>query len=285
MHQGWARIIIVPGVLTGLALMWWAWPTGPRVQIVEVDGMAELSRSGVQDPIVAQEGILLEVSDNVRTGAGGAAVIQFGSHTQIRIGPTSSVEVATVEDEGLFLELEEGAVRAIVRPDSGQVRIGNEGRSVVGSDATFDVGVRDAVLQVRAVEGDVALEGVDRTGLSEGQTATIRDRTAEVGDVPASLLLLVAPPEVDRTAERTLTVRGQTVPSADVEIAGPVKTHRTRSNAEGEFELPITLIEGENSATVQATNVFGESQSKNLALPVLDTTAPKVGDSEVEYPR
>lgn len=283
MSQGWARVIAIPGLLLGLVGLWILWPSGPRLTIVEIDGHASLSRANAATVLEAREGTPLQSSDHVTTAADSRAVLSFGPHTQIRVGPASSVEVASVDDQGVSLELEDGSVRAIVRPDSGEVRVGNRGRGIRATDGTVDVGVRDDVLQIRAIEGDVALEGLDRDTLREGEAATVTDRRMRVDDVPSSLLLSVQPATRERTARASEVVRGQTAPAAEVLLRGPIDTYRVRADAEGQFSADVGLAEGENDVIVEATDLFGQRATVKGTLPVRDTTGPAVR-SQVEYP-
>ncbi|MEM6926487.1 MAG: FecR domain-containing protein [Myxococcota bacterium] len=264
-------------------MAWW-WPTGPRLTVAEVTGTATLSRVGADRTLEAREGTALQAADHVRTGEGAEAVLQFGPSTQIRVGPTSSVEVASVDEAGLSLELDEGSVRAIVRPDSGQVRIGNQGRSAATGDGELAVGVRDGVLQIRAIEGDVSLGGVDRDRLVEGEQAIVEGGRARVGKVPSSLLLSVVAPDVTRTASHTHVVQGQTAPGARVVLKGPGGTERVRADATGHFEVAVELSEGENAAVVEASDVFGTTRRTEVTLPVRDTQGPVVR-GDVEYPK
>ncbi len=284
MRHGRTSFVIGLVILIGLLMAWRQLSASPRLFVAEVTGEASLARVGLDQPVRARQGSALQAADHVTTGTGAEAVLQFGPSTQIRVGPTSSVEVASIDDEGLSLELDEGTVRAIVRPDSGQVRIGNQGRSAVTRDGEVAVGVRDDVLQIRAVDGNVALEGVDRERLAEGEQAVVEGRRAKVDKVPASLLLSVAPPGVTRTTAETHLVRGQTAPGAEVVLRGPADTQRVRADAEGRFVAPVRLVEGENAVTVEVRDVFGAAGSTEAPLPARDTTAP-VLRGDVEYPR
>lgn len=274
----------VPSVLVGLLVMAFVWPSGPRLTVVEVTGKARLSRVGIDRTLEAREGTALQSADHVTTEAGAEAVLQFGPSTEIRVGPASSVEVASVDDEGVSLELDEGSVRAIVRPDSGEVRIGNQGRAAVVRNGELAVGVRDDVLQVRAIDGSVDLEGLEPGSLAEGEQAIVDGRRVRVGKVPSSLLLSVAPLEVRRTAAPRHLVTGQTAPGADVVLKGPSGVERVRADGDGRFEVPVVLTEGENQATVEVTDVFGTFGTVEVPLPIRDTTGPVVRGG-VEYPR
>src|SRR5687767_1668107 len=82
--------------------------------LVEVDGRVELTGPG-RPAAAATEGTVLGPDDRLRTSAASRAVLSLGEGTRIRLGPTSSLVVQSVDADGVALELEDGQLQATVR--------------------------------------------------------------------------------------------------------------------------------------------------------------------------
>jgi len=250
--------------------------------LTEVVGSVTLERPEV-DPVAASPGTVLGAEDRIATGAGGRAVLSMGAETRARLGPTSSVQVIAVDETGISLELEDGALHATVRPGSGAVRVANRGRAVLATSGSFQVGVAGEVMQVNALSGDVSLVGVDRTRLDAGQQATLVDRRAEVGEVPESLLLAVEwPAQAARTRRRSDVLRGRTAPGAQVVIRGSFGERTIRADTLGHFEAEVPLGEGGNPVGIEAVDAFGARAADSGALHIRDTHGPSF-QAGVEY--
>ncbi len=259
----------------------------PELLVSEIEGEVTLVRSGGGEaggdrataasaggaPVAATEGMVLGKSDRLATGDGARAELLLGDDTHIKVGPTSSLQVLSVDEAGVSLELENGALEATVRPESGAVRVGNRGRAVLSTNGAFQVGVRDEVLQVVASSGDIALSGMDQTRLRPGEQATVLDRHAEIGDVPEELLLAVDWPAEARTRAETGQVVGRTSPGATVVVRGTLGEQRVIADREGRFEAMIALAEGENRVVVEAIDVLGRKSDVPGVL-VRDTRGP-----------
>ncbi len=245
-----------------------------RLTLKAVDGTVTVTRGG--ESIEARGGTTLDADDRLATGEDGEAVLELGRETQIRVGPTSSMQIRSVDEDGVRLELEGGRIEAVVRPESGSVRVGNRGREVVATNAEFRVGVDDGVLQVESTQGEVALSGTDQTVVPEGQQATVVDRYAALGQVPEELLLEVAWPEPERTRASTSIVQGTTAPGASVTVRGAFPSVTVRADSQGRFAAEVRLDEGDNKVDVVAIDPLGrESEVMVGSLQVRDTRGPR----------
>lgn len=275
-------------VIAMLVALWqYAQGDAPRPELVltEVGGEVRLVRG--HGPIEARSGAVLAPLDRVATGEGGSAVLTLGRDTNIRMGPASTVEVVAVDQTGVSLELENGALQATVRPESGAVRVGNRGRSVVATAGEFEVGVRGEVLQVSATRGGLSLSGMDATRLEEGEQATVIDRHADVAEIPEELLLAVVWPESTRTRASTAVVSGRTTPGARVEIRGQGWRREVVADAQGEFvAADLPLEEGDdNPVEIVAVDALGRrAPVERGSLGVRDTRGPSF-QGGVEYER
>lgn len=245
----------------------------PELRISESEGQVTLERieEGAVPPSV---GTPLQASDRVVTGAVGRATLTLGEDTHIQVRPASSVEVVDVDEAGVSLELQGGALRATVRPDSGVVRIGNRGREVLQVHGAMEVGVDDDVFKVRAVEGEVALSGMDASRLDEGEQALVIEQHADIAPIPEELLLAVEWPEsAERTRDPSVQLAGQTEPGVQVVVEGAFGTRTARADAQGNFTVEVPLVEGANPAQVRAVNALGDAVALTGVLPTRDTRA------------
>ena len=81
----------------------------------QLDGAVSITRDG--RALDARAGLVLDTRDQLTTGELGEAVLGLGDETRIRVGPTSSMQVRSVDQEGVRLELEGGRIEATVRPE------------------------------------------------------------------------------------------------------------------------------------------------------------------------
>ncbi|MEZ4318990.1 MAG: FecR domain-containing protein [Myxococcota bacterium] len=221
----------------------------------------------------AQVGARLGVSDHLRTGDG-RAVLSLDGGTRVRIGPSSSVVVRSVDEQGVGLELEGGALFATVRPESGSVNVTGGGVTVQATDADFDLGVTEGVAVLETTRGEVALMGVDEPRLSAGSRAVIRNRSAAIGPIPEDLLLEVAWPQPERTRSEETRVSGTTAPGAKVTLSGAFGSRTVTADSDGNFTASVPLQEGENPIDVVATDLLGKEIRVPGILQTRDTRGP-----------
>jgi hypothetical protein len=247
-----------------------------QLTLSEISGDARIERPDV--PVdaerLAERGTVLQPYDRIATGDDGRAVLSLGRDTHIRVGPASSLQVMAVDDAGVSLELEDGALQATVRSDSGAVRVGNRGRAVLATNGEFAVGASDDLLQVSVSRGSLSLSGLDATRLEEGQQATIVGRHTELGPVPEELLLAVDWPQEARTRSERTTVSGSTQPGARVTLRGSFGVRTVTANVEGEFVAELPLLEGDNPIEVEAVDLVGRETRVEGMLQTRDTRGP-----------
>ncbi len=247
-----------------------------RLVLAETEGSVSVARQGGGPGVVAA-GTELAPGDQVATGTDGRAVLQLSPGTRIRLGPTSSVGVVSVDQEGVQLELENGQLQATVRPESGAVRIGSRGRQVVSTRGEFQVGVSGEILQVAAASGEVSLAGIDPpVVLGAGEQVTVVDRGANPEPISAAVVLAVAWPEEQRTRSETQRIEGETDPGAEVRIEGDFGRRVVRADREGRFRAEVPLAEGTNAVRIVSVDLLGRETVISAALQTRDTTGPRV---------
>ena len=246
------------------------------------NGAGEVVLSSVQGDVLlegpgrtgeARVGTKMALDDQITT-ADGRAVLALEGGTRVRIGPDSSVVVTSVDEQGVGLELEGGALRATVRPESGAVNVTGAGVTVQATDADFGVGVDGDIALLETTRGEVALMGTDQPRLPEGSRAVIRSRSAEIGPIPDELLLEVAWPEASRTRDERSRVSGRTAPGALVTLEGPFGRQEVRADDTGRFEAEVPLAEGSNALVVKAVDLLGQAADVQGLLQTRDTQGP-----------
>ena len=274
----WVSVLLglVAMVSAGVAVWTYVDTDTASLQLVlaEVDGEVKLT-DGTGQTLDVEVGRVLNPAERVATSAASQAVLRRGSESWIRLGPTSSLRVTSIDDDGAVgIELEDGAIEARVRPGSGALRVGSQGREVLATNADFTVGVQTDVMLVGAQRGSVSLSGVDVTLVEEGTVATVVDRHAEIGPVPEDLLLQVEWPETRRTAADEGVLTGQTSAGAAVMVEGSFGQRRVRADAQGSFRVAVPLGEGDNLVNVRAVDLFGNEAVVDGALQTRDTRGP-----------
>lgn len=270
-------ILLVTAVLIAGIGAWWTYSTEEersyRIVLGTIEGSVEIvARDGITP---ASPGVELQASDRIRTAPDARAVLLIGRSSQVRLAEGSVVEVRTIDDDGVRLELEGGALQAVVRPDGGAVRIGHQGRDIVATHADFAMGARDGLVQIEAQRGEVALTGVDAGRLVAGETATLVGAHAEIGPVPEQVLLEVEWPEPVATRAERVLLEGITAPGATIRLVPasgvPIEV---RAREDGRFVAEVPLVEGANEVLVEAVDLLGRTRDVPGTLHLRDTTGP-----------
>jgi hypothetical protein len=273
-------------VVLSMGSAWWRYVRGdgptPELTLTGVQGDVRVGRDGSDDR--GANGLRLSPRDRVVTATESHAVLTLGETTLIRVKPESNVEVVAVDTSGVSLELEDGALQATVRPESGAVRVGHRDRSIVATSGAFDVGVREGVMRIDATEGSLSLSGMDAVRLEAGQQATVIDRHAVIGPATEELLLAVQWPTQRRTRATETIVQGTTQAGAVVHLRWSGGNAEVLADDEGRFSASIPLGEGQNSLEVEAVDALGNRAHDVGDLQVRDTTGPAFHGG-VEYGR
>lgn len=273
---GVLALVVIVAAVVALASYFVDRPLETALTLRALEGDVQISDAGAKmRPVV--EGMELKQSDRVVTGKDSFAILGVGGETSIRIEPTSKLEVRELDETGVRLELEEGLLRAEVRPSSGTVRVGNRGREFVASDADLAFGVRDGGLVIEATRGELMAVGVVGTDqITPGQRLSVlADGQSGVSEIPADLLLAVEWPKERRTRVARTSVTGATEAGATVQIRAGSGTVEVVADADGRFDAEIPLVEGANTVRVSARNVLGEEVETEQVL-VRDTRGPTI---------
>jgi hypothetical protein len=271
-----------------LVVVWWvslvpeSRQSATSLQVLEVRGDVTLIRQGDAARLEAYTKLL--EGDRVQTMENSEVAFVLPDEATFRLRARSALQVVAVQADALTLSLDDGLLEATVRSQR-PVRVEGGGRVVRLTDGDARFGRQSGVFQVEATEGTLEVEGEGGGLVQTGQQAVLTDRFAQIGDVPASLLLEVDWPEPDPTRQRQTTVYGRTAPGARVTVGGVWGQVEVFANQEGRFEAQIPLGEGDNEVEFSSLDPLGRvSEVYRGRLPVRDTTGPRVRGA-VEYDR
>jgi hypothetical protein len=278
MRREYLALLVMGAVLVAAWAGWRVLFGGDRVDtvaIVEVVGAVE--HRSPDGNVPAAVGQAVQARDQLVAGPGGRAVLTFGADTRLTLDASSAIEVVSVDADGVRVELDEGRVSATVRPGSGRVAVGADGREVSAADADFTVArAADGTLAVVTERGEVTtnVPGVETLGVGRKLVAP-RDRQALVSPASDALLLSVDWPSAARTRADSITVQGTTEPGARVILDGAEGPVVVQSDPDGRFVATVALREGANALRVHAVSALGQVADVSWAL-VRDTQAPPI---------
>lgn len=276
----------IQAIAVMLALLAAAWvgygwlfgtPGGGTLRVAALEGQVTVAdAAGGTAP--AEVGGLLDPSARVRTGPDGRAVLALGEEGSLVLESLSSLRVVEVAADGVRLELEDGRVRATVRPSGPSVGIAAGDTLAAARDAEFAVARgEDGTVGVATERGAVTVSGGGASvEVAAGQKVVVpRGRQVLVQPAAESLLLAVDRPPSPRTRETTVALEGTTEPGAEVAIAGGGAPVRARADADGRFAARVELAEGENALTVTARSVLGQEARVDWRV-TRDTEPPPI---------
>lgn len=252
-------------------------PAGAALTLVEVQGA--VSRiDGLGGARAAKAGEVLGASDRIQAGADGRAVLGFGPESRVSVEANSSIRVTGVDEGGVQLELEEGRVRATVRPGAGRLRVDADGRALSAEDADFTAIRQGANLAVEGERGTVAVSGVPGVGEVKAGERLVAPKDGNPLTAPANdaLLFHVVWPDERQTRKDKVQVAGTTEPGATVTLGRPGSEVTVKADGSGKFVAEVELGEGENTIRARAVGAFGNVAEVEVKI-VRDTTAPTIG--------
>lgn len=129
---------------------------------------------------------------------------------------------------------------------------------------TFPVVITGVFVLLAA--GALSLRLSQRTGVGNPAVPTTTPASAEkpaVQPVESAIMLSVTSPANGSTVKTpTITVKGKTVPKAEVWV----NDQDVRADASGNFSATVTLDEGENTITVTANDDDGNASEKEITV-------------------
>jgi hypothetical protein len=257
----------------------------PAIVVLEASGgVTRANPSAGAAPLAAGDELL--VRDRIQVGADGGALLGVGAETRLRLEPDSVIEVLSVDEDGVRVELEDGRVQARVRPGSPQLAVSSQGRLLRAADADFTVGAdREAeVLAVAVERGQVGVEGAPggTQALEAGSTATLMPGALPILQQSDAALLLDVRWPTAQTRAATITLEGRTAPRARVRVTGGAAPAEGLADAEGRFTVGVPLREGDNALEVTARDSLGRDVAVD-GRAHRDTRAPAARSVDVSW--
>ncbi len=280
-----AQLLGAAILVLGLGWLVYSWQFGPAgassLAIQEVTGQVKLELPG--GPVAPAVGAELTGAERLVTGpAGSRVVLSLGQSSRVTVEADSAVRVLGSDDDGVKLELEDGRIRANVRPEDGQLGVAAGDREVRARDAAFAIGLgEDGTTEVQVGSGEVSLSGFrgyDRA--SGGQRLVASGEHVDLQPIPTSLLLKVDWPD-ERTRKERVAVAGTTDPGARVIIRTLSGPQEVTADEVGRFQAVVVLSEGDNEVAVAATSVLGLETTASWRV-TRDSLGP-TGVFEVRY--
>ncbi|MFO0596950.1 MAG: hypothetical protein U0228_16665 [Myxococcaceae bacterium] len=294
---------LVALILTAIPVGWWLFlrepPAGPpvvpppvvtvpdagpkaiEIHLGEVNGSVQIRRGLDGGWADAQPGDVLNPSDGVRTANGSYAVLVGEETWEVKMEPGTEVGIGELKESITRLLLESGMAKATVKGGGRhtfEVRASNSDAVASTDGGVFTMASNGkGTVAVGSESGEVSFSGGGRVVIVRaGQQSIIRpgqQGPSEPTSIPSSLLLKVKLPSgVLRNPKQV--AKGQTEPGALVEVQGRIIT----VDEKGQFEVPLSLKEGNNALQVRAKSVGGREASQKGAVTI-DTIAetPKIG--------
>jgi hypothetical protein len=248
-------------------------PIPVALSLTQLEGKVEFLRRG-QSWQPAEEGMLIEPEDRVRTDQGSKAVLSMPGTFSVELDVQSDFQVKTLTENLSRFLLEDGMIAAdVVENSQTTFEVASSTSLARTTGASFRMGVnQEGLVAVGASRGAVDLS-------AEGKVVRVREgfmaraaRGKAPEDpirVPKALLLKVIWPGKKELASRTLALNGRTERGARVLVDGePAKV-----DASGHFSTVATLQEGRNRLQITSYDVGGNRASLESPVFVVDTRA------------
>ncbi len=257
-----------------------------RVQVIAAQGqVTRAAADGGRSPL--DVGDLLEIRDAVEVGIDSHAVLGVGEGTRLELDPASTVRLLEVDHTGLRVELEQGRVKARVRPGGVPLGLTSRGRAIYAEDADFAAAVDAAgALAVEPERGEVRVEGADDEPAkvpAGARLTALPGKKPVLEAVPSELLLEVGRPGQDLTRQADMLVEGRTGAYAEVRVGREGSWTNVRAGPDGRFRASVPLDEGDNTVVVEARDALGNTREDELRI-IRDSTAPPItAGSEIQW--
>jgi len=256
-----------------------------RIKVVQVEGQVERHKEGAEwSPV--QAGDELGQHEAIRTGEGARATLDLGKTATVELAAQSEASVQEITQAVARVRLDQGRMGAVVHEGAaGTLRVETQGSDATAESQGGEFSVLangSGQLAVATKTGRVRLSAKNQTVEVPAGTQSVAFAGESPGaaePIPASLFLKVARPDQLELREAQTTIDGTTTSGAVVAING---VHVSADN-EGKFRATINLKEGANAVVVTARDVIGRTERSDLPEILVDTRAPDLKRSRVQW--
>ena len=245
--------------------------------IKSASGEVSLQREDGQLADVVEGETRVKVNERLTTGESGRVVLSLGPDLEITVSEAADVKLGRVTDDGVQLELENGRLKADVRPGAPAFEVSNEGRRFKTNDGAFEILAADEALSLQVQRGEVQTSGVEGVeAVDEGKQLNVMS-TGEVwqSGIPKEMLLNVDWPTAERTKNVEAVLVGRAEPGSKLRISGVRTPTEVRVGKDGRFEVPVELKEGLHAVEISAVSMWGKSKASKWNVE-LDTKGPLI---------
>ena len=204
-------------------------------------------------------------------------MLSLGPDLEITVSRAADVKLGRVTDDGVQLELENGRLKADVRPGAPAFEVSNEGRRFKTNDGAFEILAADEALSLQVQRGEVQTSGVEGVeAVDEGKQLSVMS-TGEIwqSGIPKEMLLNVDWPTVERTKNVEAVLVGRAEPGSKLRISGVRTPTEVRVGQDGRFEVPVELKEGLHAVEISAVSMWGKRKASKWNVE-LDTKGPLI---------
>jgi hypothetical protein len=241
------------------------------LSISQIQGVVQV-RHGQGSWLPAQEGMVLEAQDSIRTDESARATLSRPGMFTVELDSGSDFLVRSLTENISRFMLESGMISAnVAEHPERRFEVTSSAAQVNTSGALFKMSVNAQGLVVLGTEQgtvEVAAEGkVVKVGA--GYLAKVEKGKAPEDPIriPPQLFLKVRWPKQREFNTRSLEVSGRTAPGSRVRMEGAV----VPVDSQGGFVKVLTLKEGRNQINVESYDVAGNRNRSDSPVLQVDT--------------
>lgn len=248
-------------------------PAAAAFRAVETTGIVERQRTPDGPWVAVQPGESFDLSDSLRTGPGGRAVLALGDAAVVRVGAESQLRVSEIRERASRIRLEGGQVSGESIADGGRLEVefrGSDAVAVATEGGFTAVNAGDGFVAVSSSSARVELTSASRTvTVGPGEQSVVRPNLPPSAPrrIEASLFLKLGRPPASVQREANTLVEGRTAPGTLLRV-GDV---RAVAGSDGRFAVMVSLREGSNSVLVEALSADGRQVRETLPAITVDT--------------
>jgi hypothetical protein len=253
-------------------------PPAPPDRIGAIVGQVELCRRETNQCAPTRFGETLIEGDRIRTGLFSEAVLHLHGNISVVIGPSSEFVIGQEVPQRSSFELGVGQITAGLGADSSlEIQFISHGSDAVASARSGEFSLStdgQGTVQVNAFKGDVVLAAQgSEVVVKPGTHSTVlpKQPPSPVMPIPTSVALQVKWPPT-KSDLKSATITGTVPPASTVLINGIM----VRARPNGSFSAEVPLQEGSNRLVINATDLAGNTTTRESPEILVDTKPPKL---------
>lgn len=243
--------------------------------VLSFAGIVEVRRKGSDAWLALKVGDIVEVGDDVRTGADGALKLSY-SVSEVDLKGASQLSVTKLEQKEVGVSLAAGGAAEV---SGGNVSLTSGDITATSQGGKLALAFDGATAVATALEGSATVAAGDKSvALKPGEWTSSRGGApTKPRVVPKVVALAVNWPQQNETNKSELVLSGKASANARVVIGGkPLEV-----GPDGTFTVTVPLKRGKQSVVLTATDPLGRKVVRARQI-VFDPDAPSIRGT-VEY--